>query len=96
MSIHDRAYRIRNWFIDIVSVNQYGDDGRLMMSNQEIDAVSSLLSPPIRLNRDEILEIISFLESLESYPLELVDLIVPDTVPSGLTIAQEKIESIRR
>ena len=62
----------------------------MRMTNEEINAISNILSPPIAITASELGKVIKFLGSLEYYPNEHLDLIVPESVPSGLPVIQEK------
>lgn len=69
------------------AANGYKESGEHRMSGAEIDAISPLLENGMTLQPEETAQIISFLEALSS-PEGTVPNIVPDAVPSGLSVEQ--------
>lgn len=67
--------------------DKYDETGGLILNPAQIDAISPILLPKIRLTHADIQSLISFLTTLEDPGYAHVDKLVPASVPSGLPIS---------
>ncbi len=81
-----RAAIIRH-FDPLEKATKYNPDGSFAINIRQINAVSPVLVPSIRLSEKETGSLLSFLSALDYQPTNVED-IVPKSVPSGLPIGQ--------
>ena len=80
---------IRQHMNPLFRADKYREDGGFAMSMEEINAVSPILAEGTVLSDQEVKYLIDFLGALEDSPIEdLVQYIIPESVPSGLPIDQ--------
>ena len=80
---------IRQHMNPLIRADKYREDGGFAMSREEINAVSPILAEGTVLSDQEVKYLIDFLGALEDSPIEdLVQYIIPESVPSGLPIDQ--------
>ncbi len=72
--------------------DQYEESGAFSMNLAQIGAISPILETKLQLSEDEVDFIITFLGTLEDSGLELIDSIIPDSVPSGLPISRLSVK----
>ena len=80
---------IRHHMNPLFRADKYREDGGFAMSMEKINAVSPILAEGTVLSDQEVKNLIDFLGALEDSPIEdLVQYIIPESVPSGLPIDQ--------
>ena len=67
--------------------DKYKSDGGFVMTVEQIESISPILTSGIRLDANEVAQIVKFLETLESKAdKEMLRKIIPRSVPSGLEV----------
>jgi len=77
---------IRQHLDPLYYADKYRESGAFMMSLNQIEAISPLLTPKIQLSRDEVYALKAFLNALEDGSPSNIKEIVPASVPSGLPV----------
>lgn len=66
--------------------DQYDETGAVKLNIDQINSVDFVLRRGIDISESDVRELIEFLKTLEDYPSELEDDIIPHSVPSGLPV----------
>jgi cytochrome c peroxidase len=77
---------IRQHLDPLYYADKYRESGAFVMKPDQIEAISPVLTPGIKLSDDEISALKTFLRALEDSGPANLEQIVPDSVPSGLPV----------